>query len=381
MKIAVFCENILGASGGAEVYALILAEILSEYNDVTVFTVKNKNTSIDIDYVFEKYNIKKLPCVAIWLKHTKIIPIEIFNRICFWIKLKKNIEKKYDCFINCTHNRLLGFKSIYSIHLIHFPLKNYVKILPFIIGKILYKKYVNSYKLFISNSNFTKYHLLKEWNCKSIVLYPPISMRIIEETELDKKENYILMVGRILPDKCLMEMVDFFYKNKDIKLLKEYSLVIAGNKDPAFVSYFNKLKSFERCERIKILTDLKYHQLVELYKKSKIFLHAKGFNVRDDEPIKMEHFGMTTVEAMANGCIPVVVNKGGQKEIVQNGINGFLWNTEEEILKILEMIYKNDLFKFQIAAIERSKFFLKNEFRKNVLNIYQVYIYKRDALK
>jgi glycosyltransferase involved in cell wall biosynthesis len=34
---------------------------------------------------------------------------------------------------------------------------------------------------------------------------------------------------------------------------------------------------------------------------------------------------------MAAGCVPVVVNKGGQPEIVEHGKNGFVWNTLDEL--------------------------------------------------
>jgi glycosyltransferase involved in cell wall biosynthesis len=39
-----------------------------------------------------------------------------------------------------------------------------------------------------------------------------------------------------------------------------------------------------------------------------------------------EHFGVTTVEAMSAGAVPVVINTGGQREIVTHGVDGFLWN-------------------------------------------------------
>ncbi len=35
--------------------------------------------------------------------------------------------------------------------------------------------------------------------------------------------------------------------------------------------------------------------------------------------------GMTTPEAMSAGCVPVVIRKGGQPEIVRHGLDGFLW--------------------------------------------------------
>lgn len=381
MRIAVFCENILSASGGAEVYALKLAEVLLEIGEVIIFTVKNKNTIDDIDCVYEKYNVKKLPCKTIWLKHTKIIPVEIFRRIIFWFSLKHCVDKKFDCFINCSHNRLIGFKSIYSIHLVHFPRRNYTEIFPIFIGKLFYKKYINSYKLFISNSSFTQFYLKKEWNCRSVVLYPPINMDAVNEEVLSDKEKYILMVGRIVPDKCLLEMVMFFNEYKNDAIFNRYTLIIAGNKDPLHEDYFDKLKYYEKTGRVRIISDLKYTTLVELYKKSEIFLHAKGFNVNDDKPFNMEHFGMTTVEAMANGCIPIVINKGGQKEIVQHGVNGFLWNSTDEIIKVMEYLKICDIRKFQLAAVECSKKFLLNVFRKRILHIYQKYIKHEKLLK
>ena len=41
---------------------------------------------------------------------------------------------------------------------------------------------------------------------------------------------------------------------------------------------------------------------------------------------------MTTVEAMAGGCVPVVIDRAGQKEIVRPGVDGFRWSTPAELL-------------------------------------------------
>jgi len=39
--------------------------------------------------------------------------------------------------------------------------------------------------------------------------------------------------------------------------------------------------------------------------------------------VSLEHFGITTVEAMAAGCVPLVYDSGGQAEIVSSGYNGY----------------------------------------------------------
>ena len=74
------------------------------------------------------------------------------------------------------------------------------------------------------------------------------------------------------------------------------------------------------------------------YTAAKIFVHAAGFGDPDDRPELAEHFGIATVEAMAAGCVPIVVNKGGQPEIVQHGTSGFVWNTLDELKGFTRML-------------------------------------------
>ncbi len=60
----------------------------------------------------------------------------------------------------------------------------------------------------------------------------------------------------------------------------------------------------------------------------------------------MEHFGITTGEAMSAGCVPVVINKGGQPEIVRDGVDGFVWNDSRELKEItLKLITDEYLLK------------------------------------
>jgi glycosyltransferase involved in cell wall biosynthesis len=46
----------------------------------------------------------------------------------------------------------------------------------------------------------------------------------------------------------------------------------------------------------------------------------------------MEHFGITPVEAMSAGTVPVVYDGGGLPEIVTDGTDGYIWNTKEELV-------------------------------------------------
>src|SRR5262249_50084737 len=45
----------------------------------------------------------------------------------------------------------------------------------------------------------------------------------------------------------------------------------------------------------------------------------------------VEHFGIATVEAMAAGCVPLVVDRGGQSEIVRDTVDGVRWRELEQL--------------------------------------------------
>ncbi|MCA1602183.1 MAG: glycosyltransferase, partial [Acidobacteria bacterium] len=103
-----------------------------------------------------------------------------------------------------------------------------------------------------------------------------------------------------------------------------------------------------------------------------IFWHAAGYG--EDEstrPIFVEHFGISTVEAMAAGCVPVVINKGGQREIVQHGVNGFLWDTLEELKEYTAMLMNDDKLHARMAeaARESARLYSREMFVGNFLRL------------
>lgn len=169
------------------------------------------------------------------------------------------------------------------------------------------------------------------------------------------KLNQIVSVGRIAPDKNYEFMISCF---KEIKR-KDWGYVICGDgveslkssmicADGELENLSTVLKGYnclfkDKSETIElpvfIKSGMKSEELKELLSHSKIFFHAKGYGKNQDkEPQEFEHFGMATAEAMAQGCVPVVFNGGGQKEIVEHGISGFLFNTKEEAIYYLDLL-------------------------------------------
>ena len=148
--------------------------------------------------------------------------------------------------------------------------------------------------------------------------------------------------------------------------VSKWSLHIAGGASDSDKEYINYLQKLTDNERIFFYPNISLKNLIQLYSESDIYWHAMGF--AESDPIKFEHFGIVTVEAMASGCVPIVIGKGGQPEIVVNQTSGFLWNTQKELLDSTKKIIadKNLRDKISHNAILRSKVFSKDNFCKNI---------------
>jgi glycosyltransferase involved in cell wall biosynthesis len=69
-------------------------------------------------------------------------------------------------------------------------------------------------------------------------------------------------------------------------------------------------------------------ELRHLYRQAAIYWHATGLHEDENRhPDRFEHFGITTVEAMSAGAVPVVIGAGGQREVVRDGVDGY-WFTD-----------------------------------------------------
>lgn len=78
-------------------------------------------------------------------------------------------------------------------------------------------------------------------------------------------------------------------------------------------------------------------ELRDLYRRAAVYWHATGFGrPAADYPAAQEHFGITTVEAMSAGAVPVVYGSGGQREVVTHGVDGLWWTDPSELARLTE---------------------------------------------
>lgn len=214
----------------------------------------------------------------------------------------------------------------------------------------------------ICNSEYTKKFIDRKFKVDSEVIYPPcVSLNELADfSERDiykKKENSILTVGRYskLSDgssvKKLEVMISAFKKMIDGGL-KNWEFVCVVSYLPDNADKVHELETQLADYPIKILKNIDHDNLNDLYCRSKIYWHAAGFG--EDlkiNPELAEHFGITTVEAMSHKVVPVVIARGGQTEIVDDGINGFLWEDESELLERTKKLMIDSALLEQMAGL------------------------------
>lgn len=237
------------------------------------------------------------------------------------------------------------------------------------------KSLINRMKLFrinkiICNSLFTKKIIDKEYGVESIVVYPPVDTMVIKPK---RKENLILFVGRfsqILQNKGQDVLIKAFKRMFDGGLT-DWKLILAGGVEVGVGDYIESLQNLADGYPIEIIKSPDYKTLKDLYGRAKFFWSASGFGENEEKnPEKVEHFGITVVEAMVGGAVPIIYNAGGHKEIVTSGINGFLWETANELVKKTQnlIISPKLLRDIELNAKESAQNYSKFNFEKNILS-------------
>lgn len=200
---------------------------------------------------------------------------------------------------------------------------------------LLNKIKMRGWKILCYSSFMGKY--IKEKSRYSANVLSPYIDKEIFRSGNTPKENIILTVGRFFREPHSKNhdiLIEAFKKGYE-KYFFGWKLVIAGGFTEASGEQVLKdLNMLKGNYPIQIRTNLKFPDLVSLYKKSRIYWHAAGFGADlEVNPKRAEHFGITTLEAMAAGNVPVVFAGGGQKDIITNGRTGCFWQTVDELVE------------------------------------------------
>jgi glycosyltransferase involved in cell wall biosynthesis len=195
---------------------------------------------------------------------------------------------------------------------------------------------LRSFTKILVYSKFVQSVLAPSWGARKIsVVSPYVDTRdffISAETE---KEKMILSIGRFFShtqsnSKRQDILIDAFKKLTDTHHIKTWTLVLVGNIESQ--EYLDELKKQAKGYRVVFATNISYDEVRSYCARANLYWHAAGYGVDESKhPENTEHFGITTLEAMASGCIPLVVPLGGQREVVAD--DRFFWQSPEELVQ------------------------------------------------
>ena len=355
MKLRIGIHNLhMGARGGGEKRTLVLADYLSQKHHVWVFVSQPVNVALLENYF--DVDLSRLTFVVLGDGRSS----GNHQKPSLWRARREVFENSYghfrkiqscklDLFINNSHCSNLPCPASLGVYMCMFPYRHTSSAKSFmgrtrraflnrmeerILGCRI-SDFLDSYDSVTANSEFTAKWIERMWGRHPETIYsvgddmgPPVT-----------KERIILNVGRFFMNGggCLHKRQDLllnvFRGMTDIHRAGWQMHFVGGvASDPASRAMVEKLSHTSKGLPIFFHLDADFGRLRDLYRRASIYWHATGYGFSPTEyPDMQEHFGLTTVEAMSAGVVPVVINSGGQCEIVTQGVNGLLWNECDEL--------------------------------------------------
>jgi len=322
-------DHTLHLIGGGEKYGCTMAQALQDDFNITLIAHRR----ISLEDLMEWYDLDLSRC------RVKVVPLEFFAdkgqgpinpdlvsaRIANPFFAVSRESGNYDFFINNSMMEMVYPLANISLFVCHFPERPK--------GPYFYAQH---YRHLVFNSLYTAEWIRKKWGISpSHHIYPPVDMEPAAG-EMRAKENVILSVARFESggSKQQAEMISAFarLRARAPGALRSWKLVLCGGSDSPN-PYLDKIKGILESQPglpVELRVNIALDELKRQYARAAIFWHLCGLGRTN--PAHVEHFGMSTVEAMQNGCLPIVFDGGGQREIVEDGISGFRFPSSGELL-------------------------------------------------
>lgn len=354
-------------AGGGQRYVAEMAIMMQDRYDVTYIANKDMDLAsykewFDLDLSRCALKVIKIPFFE---KRERFVPDEgmVLGEPYNVFDLIAEESLSYDIFINANMLGKVNPLSLTALFVCHFPDQPKG---PFF--------HVDKYDFLIINGDYTGHWLGKRWGLAAThKLYPPVNMFSPASSPVEK-EKIILSVSRfeVSGSKKQYELIKAYIElyRKKPEALAGWKFVLIGGSFPDnhYLELLRDTVSKADC-LIELIPNATVEQTKNAYRQAAIFWHACGFE--ESRPEKVEHFGMTTVESMQNYCVPIVIDGGGQREIVEQGECGFRFSTVEELHEFTLRCVNDPDLRHRLAqrAYERSHLYGCDVFKEGVERI------------
>ena len=195
------------------------------------------------------------------------------------------------------------------------------------------------YEIVLAYSPYAHAHILRAFTAERIsaprceILFPPVTAQPGNATA---KQRMVLSVGRFMSGghtKRHDVLIDAF------RVLHarcgDIELHLAGSSFPIpeDMDYLAGLMAASADLPVKFHVNATPETLRDLYRNAMFYWHATGYGLKPEEaPEQAEHFGITIVEAMSAGCVPLTFAAGGPCDIIAEGRTGYLFRSLDELV-------------------------------------------------
>ena len=203
---------------------------------------------------------------------------------------------------------------------------------------------------------------------KMEVVYPPVP---VEAEFKDGPERlHIAVLGRVFEGRQSTghDIALELFERISPSVPAGTKLFLIGNVQPGHSEYAQRLRrrATEKNLNVEFLFSVSALEVKAALAQTKVFWHLTGVLIGElVDPASIEHFGISIVEAMSFGCIPIVTLRGGPMEIVQHGITGFHASGVMGFVDYTLQVFKfrfNEQRKMSLDCFERAKVFSEASF-------------------
>jgi len=195
-----------------------------------------------------------------------------------------------------------------------------------------YQNRVRRVGTLLSVSDFTRGLVAKKWERDSKTVYPPCPVEAFSElSNAQPRENLVVTIGRIVPEKRFHLFVEL------ARIVPKTRFVAIGSLSDETSAYYERLKRTAPDNISFVLSPLR--KVRNILGRAMAYVHCA----------ENEHFGITIVEAMAAGCVPIVHDSGGPREIVTSDV-GFRWSSLSAAAGQIVMLGENDRLRRELSA-------------------------------
>lgn len=356
-------------TGGQIVYVLQLAKALGKKNIKVDIITRQFDNQPQEEVIFENVKIVRIVCgrnnFVQKEKMYEIVPEMVENLMHYMQKKRKEydiihshywdggyagnlLSKMLDIPHVHTPHSLGKLKKVEMMAVEEVPLQKLKPMYRYHVRIAIEQQIMNKASAIVVICETSRIQVLQYYIVdfeKLKVIYPGIETDVFnpQKTVYDKKvhlkPNSILTVARPVPAKGVDRLIDA------VALLKnkiDFNLYMGGDtieKDKSIEEIQAESRIKELIKKYKIEKNVNYIGRVSHDTILPVYYRAASVFVL---PSRYEPFGLTTLEAMASGTAPIVSSVAGSKEIIVDGLNGFIVDTHdrkklaEYILKLLQ---------------------------------------------